>query len=85
MSREEEGKFKLDIKDTLLRNFLWIPMFVIITSFAFMGINQVPLIENENLKVMFLVFTLFFTLKLFTWVGHPTIVLREKEAQKNDN
>lgn len=82
MIDEEDNKFRLDIKETLFRNFLWIPMFLVVTAFAFFGINQIPLIENENLKIMYLIFTLFFTLKLFTWVGHPIIVLREKETLK---
>ena len=79
---EDNNNFRLDIKETLFRNFLWIPMFLVITIFAFIGINQIPLIENENLKIMYLVFVLFFTLKLFLWVGHPIIVMREKEVKK---
>ena len=79
---EDNNNFRLDIKETLFRNFLWIPMFLVITIFAFIGINQIPLIENENLKIMYLVFVLFFTLKLFSWVGHPIIVMREKEVKK---
>ncbi len=83
MNQEEDNNnFKLDIKETLLRNFLWIPMFISVLIFAFIGISQAPLIENENLKIMFLIFDLFITLKLVVWVGHPSLVFREKEKEE---
>ena len=75
---KEENNFKIDIKETLLRNLLWIPMFIFVAVFASIGISYAPSFVDEKLKLMFLVFSLFFTLKLIVWVGHPTICLKEK-------
>ena len=74
---EEYDKFKIDIKETLLRNLLWIPMFLLVCSFCIMGLNRVVLFDDEILKTMVLIFTLFFTLKLIVWCGQPTLVLKE--------
>ena len=75
--KKEEKNFKIDIKETILRNIFWIIMFSSIYFFAFFGINHSSSLEDETLKVMYLIFTLFFTLKIIVWVGHPEIILRE--------
>jgi uncharacterized membrane protein YfcA len=77
MAKRKEWIF--DWKQSLAQNFFWLIMVLFIYVFAFFGISAAASIEEEMLKVMALVFTLFFTLKMVAWNGHPRIVLMEKK------
>lgn len=73
---KEENNFKIDIKETLFRNFMWIPLMIFVMIFSITALGKVDLFQDEGFQIMFLIFSLFFTLKLFVWVGHPEIILR---------
>ena len=76
---KEEPNFKIDVKETLLRNLMWIPLMIFVMIFSIIALGKVDLFLDEGFQIMFLIFSLFFTLKLFVWVGHPEIILREVE------
>jgi hypothetical protein len=74
-----QKEWVFDCKQTLLQNSFWIFMMLAVYIFCVLGLNIVASIEDEMLKIMGLVFTLFFTLKMLAWNGHPRINLMEKE------
>ena len=80
-----EKEWIMDWKQTLAQNSFWIVMMLAVYAFCTMGISVAASIEDEVIKVMALIFTLFFTLKMFAWCGHPRINLKEKEDEKKKN
>lgn len=77
---------KLDIQKTLLFNILWIPMFGLVCYFCIIGISVAAnMKEDPIIGLMALVFSLFFTLKMLAWVGHPTLYLKNNELLRNAN
>lgn len=76
-----EKGFKLDIGETLIRNLLWIPMFIAVMIINLVALSKVEYFSGEGMvgfQLMYLVFCLFFILRLLYWLGHPSICLRRK-------
>ncbi len=76
--QEPQKEWVLDWKQTLAQNSLWLLMILGVYIFGYFGLT-VSIVENEMLQIMGLIFTLFFMLKMFAWVGHPRITLMEKK------
>ncbi len=81
---DEEG-WKIDLKETLLRNSLWIAMEILIFAVIFIALTKVEHFTDQGFQLMYLVFCLIFTLKLLNWGGHPRLILREIKKRKGVN
>lgn len=75
--QEPQIEWVFDWKQTLAQNSLYIPMFLAVMSFCYIGL-AVSIVRDQLLQIMGLIFTLFFTLKMFAWVGQPRIALMQR-------
>lgn len=66
-------EFELDWKKTLSYNSFWIISFIVVTIISIITLGKIDYFADEGFRVMFLIFAMFFILKLFAWVGYPQI------------
>jgi len=81
--KEIEFEYKINVQETLLQNMFWTPMFLFVCIFASIGIAKVGLFVDQGFQLMYLVFVLFFTLRIFAWLGQPRIELKQEIIMPN--
>ena len=81
---DEEG-WTINLKETLTRNSLWIAMEILIFAVIFIALSKVEYFLDQGFQLMYLVFCLFFIIKLLSWGGQPTIILKEIKRRRKEN
>ena len=77
----KKREFTINLKETLLRNLFWIILLFVVFYISILSLKMSEYFNGEGMvgfKLMYLVFCLFFVLKLLTWLGQPEVILRYK-------
>jgi len=78
----EERDWKINLKETLCRNIIWIVFEILIFVIIFIALSKTEHFVDQGFQLMYLVFCLFFTLKLLSWGGQPTIIMEEIRTKR---
>lgn len=78
---EKLDNMEFDWKNTLLANALWFVMWIPFGYSIVTALNLVNKFNDEGLKIMGLVFSLFFVFKMIHFLGHPKLVFCDKKKK----
>lgn len=77
-SIEEDEKYELNKKETILQNGMWFYMtglWILTVILMFQTINTF----EDNQKLLGTMVSLFAMLKFMSWIGHPRLILKRKD------
>lgn len=79
---EIDSDYKVDLKQTLYANLMWLWMTGIMIGFIIVGFTKVNDFKDETIHMIYLIVMLFVTVKLLNWTGGPIIRLKRNEVKK---
>ena len=77
-----ENVEKLDIKETIISNILWLMFGGLLIYVVIMLIQMASRFQTQELQLLALIIVCFTSIKLLMWIGHPTLVFKLKDGGK---
>lgn len=76
---ESIDNMEFDVRNNILSNLFWFLMIGIAVLFLILGLRIVANMPEGYEKVMALIFTMFMSFKVMSWVGHPKLIFKDKK------
>jgi len=77
-----ENVEKLDIKETIISNVLWLMFGGLLIYVVIMLIQMASRFQTQELQLLALIIVCFTSIKLLMWIGHPTLVFKLNDGGK---